>query len=109
LFARLHRLGTTPEQYELGLAILRDEFLPWARDSSGFRGVIGLADEARETVLILSLWNDRESLDASAAAGERISSLASAGTGSTRRSLENLEVTLFELLPRDGGEQPSGR
>ena len=109
MFARLHRLGTTPEQYKLGLEILRDEFLPWARDSSGFCGVIGLADEARENVLILSLWNDRESLDATADAGERLSSIASAGTGSTRRSLESLEVTLFELVPRDAGDQPTGR
>ena len=104
MFARLHRLETTPEQYELGLEILREEFLPWARDSSGFCGVIGLADESRENALIVSLWNDRESLDASAAAGDRLSKLASAGTGSRRRSLESFEVTLFEIVPRDAGD-----
>lgn len=109
MFARLHRLETTPEQYELGLEILREEFLPWARDSSGFCGVVGLADEARQHVLILSLWNDRESLDASATAGDRLSRLASAGTGSRRRSLESFEVTMFEFVPRDAGDQSGGR
>lgn len=104
MFARLHRLETTPQQYELGLEILREEFLPWASDASGFCGVVQLADEAREHVLILSLWSDRESLEASAAAGDRLSRLASAGTGSTRRSLESFEVTLFELVSRDGDQ-----
>jgi heme-degrading monooxygenase HmoA len=108
VFARLHRLETTREQYELGLEILREEFLPWARDASGFCGVVGLADETREHVLILSLWSDRESLEASAAAGDRLSRIASAGTGSRRQSLESFEVTVFELVPRDAGDQPGG-
>ena len=97
MFARLHTLETTREKHEAGLQIVREEFLPWTRDSSGFRGLIGLVDEAREKALVLSLWSDRDALDASAEAGDELSRLAAAVSGSTRRSLETFEVTLFEV------------
>jgi hypothetical protein len=97
VFARLHTLETTREQHEVGLQIVREEFLPWTRDSSGFRGLIGLVDEAGEKALVLSLWSDRAALDASADAGDELSRLAAAVSGSTRRSLETFEVTLFDV------------
>lgn len=97
MFARLHRIETTKDQYELGLAILEEEYLPWARDSSGFCGLIALADEARTEALILSLWRDEQALDASADAGDRLSGLAAAGSGAIRRSLDSYEVTVFAV------------
>ena len=97
MFARLHVIETTPEQHEVGLEIVRDEYLPWARETTGFRGLIGLADEARGKAVVLTFWSDEETLEASAAAGDRIGDLAAAVTGSTRRSVESLEVTLFEV------------
>jgi hypothetical protein len=97
MFARLHTIEVTDEQHEEGLRIVRDQFLPWARDSSGFRGLIGLVDEAHEKALVLTLWSDRAALDASAGAGDQLSLLAAEATGSTRRSLESYEVTLFDV------------
>ena len=97
MFARVHTLKTTKEQHEVGLKIVRDEFLPWVRDASGFRGLIGLVDESGETALVLTLWRDEASLDASAEAGDRLSQLASQVSGSTRRSLESYEVTIFDV------------
>ena len=44
MLARLHTIDATPEQYEAGLRIVRDDLLPWARESSGFCGAIGLVD-----------------------------------------------------------------
>jgi hypothetical protein len=41
VFARLHTLATTPEQYDVGLELVRDELLPWARESSGYCGLAG--------------------------------------------------------------------
>jgi len=96
MFARLHTIETTRERYDLGLELVREEFLPWARDSTGFRGLIGLVDESRERAFVLTLWSDEAALAASAAAGDRLGGLASAATGS-RRSVESLEVTIFEL------------
>lgn len=97
MFARVHTLETTKEQHEVGLEIVRNEFLPWVRESAGFMGLIGLVDERRETAIVLTLWRDEAALEASADAGDRLSQLASAVSGSTRRSLESFEVTVFEV------------
>ena len=97
MFARLHTIETTREQFGFGLDIIRDEYLPWVRDSSGFRGLIGLFDEEQQKAIVITLWADETTLDESAEAGDRLSLLASAACGSTRRSLENFEVALFEV------------
>jgi len=98
MFARLHTIDVTKEQHEEGLQIVRDQFLPWARESSGFRGLIGLVDEAHERALVLTLWSDRAALEKSAEAGDELSRLAAEVTGSSRRSLESYEVTVFDVV-----------
>ena len=98
MFARLHTIDVTREQHEEGLQIVRDQFLPWARESSGFRGLIGLVDEAHEHALVLTLWSDRPALEKSAEAGDELSRLAAEVTGSSRRSLESYEVTVFDVV-----------
>lgn len=69
MYARLHVLQTTPEQHDHGLEIVRDQLLPWLRDSTGYRGLIRLADPAAGKTLVITLWADEESLRASAEAG----------------------------------------
>lgn len=98
MFARLHTLETTSEQFEAGLRIVRDELLPWVRESSGFRGLIGLVDRAQGKTLVLTLWADVEALERSAAAGDRLSALAVDVSGAKRRSLETFEVTLLQMF-----------
>ena len=98
MFARIHTLETTEDQYERGFRIVSEKLLPWARESSGFRGVIGLFDRTQGKTLVVTLWADKEALDASAAAGDRLSDLAAAASGATRRSLEDFEVTVFDVL-----------
>ena len=98
MFARLHTLQMTREQHELGMEIIRDEFLPWVRDSTGFRGLIGLLDEEHEKSIVITLCADETTLDESADVGDRLSRLGAAATGSTRQSLESFEVTLFEAV-----------
>ena len=97
MFARLHTIETTPEQHEVGLEIVKEEFLPWARETTGFRGLIAFADKARKKAIVVSLWSDEGALDASEAAGDQLSRLAAEAAGSTRRSLESFEVTFFEV------------
>ena len=99
MFARVHTVQATREQHEVGLEIVREEYLPWVRDSTGFRGLLGLLDEEQEKALVITLWADEASLEDSAEAGDRLSQLAARVSGSSRRSLESYEVTLFELLP----------
>ena len=93
----MHVLQTTPEQDELGLEIVRDQLLPWLRDSSGFRGLIRLASRTEGKTLVVTLWADEESLRASAEAGNRLSELTAETVGADRLALEEYEVTLFDV------------
>lgn len=97
MYARLHVLQTTPEQHDQGLEIVRDQLLPWLRDSTGYRGLIRLADPAAGKTLVITLWADEESLRASAEAGERFGELTAETTGATRLALEQYEATLFDV------------
>jgi heme-degrading monooxygenase HmoA len=93
----MHVLETTPEQFEEGLEIVRDQLLPWLRDSSGFRGLIRLSSRTEPKTLVVTLWADEESLEATASVGEQFSKLTAATTGATRLALEDFEVTLFDV------------
>lgn len=97
MYARLHVLQTTPEQHDHGLEIVRDQLLPWLRDSTGYRGLIRLADRTAGKTLVITLWADENSLRASAEAGDRLSELTAANVGATRLALEQYEATLFDV------------
>ena len=97
MFARLHTLDTTPEQFEQGLRLVRDTLLPWARESTGYRGLIGLVDRSSGKALVLTLWADADAFERSAAAAEGLSGQAADATGARRLSLEDFEVTLFDV------------
>ena len=97
MFARVHTVETSPEQHDRGLEIVRDQILPWLRDSSGFRGLIRLADRAGGKTLVITLWADEETLRASAASSEQMGSLTISTTGATRLALEEYDVTFFDV------------
>jgi hypothetical protein len=96
--ARLHTLDATPEQYEAGWQLVRNDLLPWARESTGFCGAIGLVDRESGKALLLTLWTDEETRAESATAADRLSGLAAAASGATRESIENFDVTLVDLV-----------
>jgi heme-degrading monooxygenase HmoA len=97
MFARLHTLRTTREQHDEGVEIVRDQLLPWLQDSSGFRGLIRLWNPAEAKTLVITLWTDEESLQASAEAGNQLGELTSEAIGTTRLALEDYEVSLFDV------------
>lgn len=97
MFARVHVIQSTPEQQDEGLEIVRDQLLPWLRDSSGYRGLIRLADRAGGKTLVVTLWADEESLEASAEAGNRLTELTIESVGATRLALDQYEATLFDV------------
>ena len=97
MFARLHALQTTQEQHDLGLEIVRDQLLPWLRDSSGFRGLIRLWNPAESKTLVITLWVDEQSLRASAKAGSHLGELTAETVGTTRLALEDYEVSFFDV------------
>lgn len=97
MFARVHTLEMTPEQHDEGLKLIRNQLLPWTRDSTGFRGLIGLSNRAVGRALVITLWADEESFRASEAVGDHLSSLTATTVGATRRSLDSFDVTLWEV------------
>lgn len=106
MFARMHTIQTTPEQHDQGLELVRDEILPWLRDSTGFRGLLRLASPDRAKTLVITLWADEASMHRSAEAGRGLGVLTSETVGSTHLALEDYEVTFFDTeLTRD--ERPS--
>jgi hypothetical protein len=98
MLARLHTIDATPDQYEAGLRIVKDDLLPWARESSGFCGAIGLVDREGGKALLLTLWADEEARTNSAAAADRLSSLAANATGARRESIDDFEVSIFDVV-----------
>jgi hypothetical protein len=95
--ARLHTIDTKPGGYEAGLALVVDELLPWARESSGFCGAIGLVDAESGKALVLTLWADEQSLQAGASAALNLSSLAADASGARWVSIENFDVPFFDV------------
>jgi hypothetical protein len=97
VFARVHVLETTHEQHDRGLEIVRDQLLPYLRDSTGFRGLIRLDDREGGKTLVITLWSDEEALASSLDTADRLSSLAAETSGATRLALEQYEATLFDV------------
>jgi hypothetical protein len=95
----MHTLETSPEQHDRGLEIVRDQLLPWLRDSTGFRGLIRLANRSEGQTLVVTLWADEESLHKSAAAAEQLSGLAVASSGASRIAVTEWDVTFFDVDP----------
>jgi heme-degrading monooxygenase HmoA len=93
----MHILQTSPEEHDRGLEIVRDQILPWLRDSTGFRGLIRLENRTEGRTLVVTLWADEEALRASAEAAERLTSLAVDTSGATREAVEEFDVTFFDL------------
>ena len=99
MLARLHRLSTTPEQYEAGLRMVRDDLLPWSRESDGYCGAIGLVNRETGEALVLTLWADDESRTKSAEAAGRLSSIAALASGAGLEAIENYDVDILDAVP----------
>ena len=114
MFARVHTLETGPEEYERGYQMVRDVLLPWARESTGFCGLIGLVDEDRKEALVITQWTDEKSSEASPSAGDIIGDLSATASGATRASLKSYAISIFDVpgqrpsqLPEPLGNEPA--
>lgn len=97
MYARITTLETTAEQFDEGLRIVRDDLLPWARESAGYRGLIGLDSRDEGRTLVLTLWATAEALEASRAAADRLTAGASAISGANRTTITHFDVPLVDL------------
>lgn len=91
----MHILETTGEVHERGLELL-DQYLPWLRESTGFRGLLRLSAPDRSRTIMITFWADAETLAASEEPGRAVSADAAEAAGSTHISLQDFEVTFLE-------------
>ena len=102
VFARVITVRTTPEQHEQAIKLSQEQLVPWTRERSGFCGLISLLSRSGTETLVISLWTDEETLAASAGSADRLSALVAEATGAERLSLEEYEVSIFEVPRRAG-------
>jgi hypothetical protein len=100
--ARVHTLEGGADGLESGLELVTRDLLPWARESTGFCGAIGLLDPAGGRALLITLWTDDEARAESAAAAERLSALAADASGSERRGMDDYDVRFVDGDLRPG-------
>jgi hypothetical protein len=90
-------LQTTPEQSDAGMRIFLEQLRPWLRDASGYRGMIRLDNKELGRTLVITLWADQASLEASNEAGEELAKLTAENTGAQRLAIEQYEATLVDV------------
>jgi heme-degrading monooxygenase HmoA len=95
MFARVITGQAGSEGFD-GVARLAGQQLPGARQQPGFSGYYLLTDAETGRVMVISLWETREQLDAVTAAGgaSGIRDQGVAATGLTDLRLDTYEVTL---------------
>jgi heme-degrading monooxygenase HmoA len=72
MFARVIRFeGITESEWRVGDRFFREDFVPMARNTTGFEGAYLLVDRERGSVLSFTLWTSRAALEASEVAARR--------------------------------------
>ncbi len=98
MFARVTTFEGSAEQIEEGVAIFREQVIPWFRDATGFRGWIVLLDRENGRSMGLTFWATREAaLDTDASGGVLRDKVAET-IGTPMQTLEVYEVTAVESL-----------
>ena len=98
MFARVTTFRTPPEKLGEGLAIYRDQVIPWLRDSTGFRGWIALVDRENNRALSVTFWATREAASDSPESGSALRDEIAASVSATMETLEVYEVAAVEAL-----------
>ena len=97
MHARVTTLEGSPERFEEGTRHVRERVLPQLKQMDGFKGFIALGDRQSGKLLGVALWESEEALRATEEAVSRVRSGAAEATGGTVASVEQYEVTVFEV------------
>jgi hypothetical protein len=91
----MHVLETTGKVHARGLQLL-DEYLPWLRESTGFRGLLRLTAPDRSKTIMITFWANEAALATSAEAARAVGADAAEAAGSKHLDLEEYEITFFD-------------
>lgn len=97
MHARVTTLEGPPERIDDGIRHVRERVLPQLKQMDGFKGFIALGDRQSGKLLGVALWESEEALRATEEAVSRVRSGAAEATGGTVASVEQYEVTVFEV------------
>lgn len=94
MFARVITAQAGPEGFDNAIRLFQQQ-LPGARQQPGFQGFYVLSDIETGKLMIISLWETREHMEAVArGTATGIHDQGAAATGLTAPSLETYEVTM---------------
>jgi heme-degrading monooxygenase HmoA len=99
VFARVVQVTGSPEDIEAGVALYRDQVLPYTRDVLGFRGYVVLLDREEGRALAMSFWASEEAWLAFEESARQFRGLVAESSGLQLGKLESYEVALLELSP----------
>lgn len=97
MHARVTTLEGSPERFDEGTRHVRERVLPQLKQMDGFKGFIALGDRQSGKLLGVALWDSEEALRATEEAVSRVRSGAAEATGGAVASVEQYEVTVFEV------------
>src|SRR5918911_653206 len=107
MFARLTRLGGSPEQMDESLRHLRERIIPRIQQQDGYNGFIALGDREAGEVIGISLWESERALQAAEEEANRLRAETAEASGVGIAGVERYAVPLLELR-LVGGEQDRG-
>ena len=99
--ARISTFAGDPAKVEEGLRHAVQDVLPDARGIDGWRGIVMMIDRLTGSEKTITLWESRETLDASEAAADELRARAAEEAGQRIVSVERFEIALaFDRAPR---------
>ncbi len=97
MYARVTTVEAPPDRMDDATRFVQEQVLPQLQQLDGFKGIIALGDRQSGKVLGVAFWESEEALRATEEAAVRIRDGVGEATGGTVTSVENSEVTVFEV------------
>ncbi len=84
MFARVSTIEGKPEQLDKGILNFREEMLPSARKTAGFKGAFLLVDRKSGKSVGITLWSTEQDMQNSANSADKLRSNAAKATGASK-------------------------
>jgi heme-degrading monooxygenase HmoA len=97
MHARLTTLEAPPDRMDDATRFTQEQVLPQLQQLDGFKGFIVLSDRGSGKLRGVAFWESEEALRATEEAASRIRGGVAEATGGTVASVENYEVSVFEV------------
>jgi heme-degrading monooxygenase HmoA len=97
MWARVTTIRGPLETLEQGADLFDEHVLPWIRDVSGFRGMLGLVDAEGEQGMVITFWEDAEAMHEFEQTGVRFRDLITESAGSKASEFTSYEVRRLDL------------